>query len=49
MSDQDSEQRAEEQKDKGPNLVLIYGLILMGFLIAAVCAALVVLPFYHRR
>jgi hypothetical protein len=45
----DRDTGTEGQRDKGLNLVLVYGLILMGFLIAAVCAALVVLPFYHRR
>ncbi|MGA2250075.1 hypothetical protein [Terracidiphilus sp.] len=38
-----------EDEGQGPNLVLIYGLIALGFLIAFGCAALVVLPFYHRR
>jgi len=45
---------AEEQRDKGtegqgPNLVLAYGLIALGLLIAAGFAVMVVLPFYHRR
>jgi hypothetical protein len=38
-----------ESENKGPNLVLVYGLVVLFFLIAAGCAALVVLPFYHRH
>jgi hypothetical protein len=49
MSDEEQGQGTERQRDKGPNLVLAYGLIALGFLIAAGCAALIVLPFYHRR
>ena len=33
----------------GPNLKLMYGLILLAMLAAIVAAALIVLPFYHRR
>lgn len=46
-----SEDEGQESRDKGqgPNLVLIYGLIALGFLVAMVFAALIVLPFYHRR
>lgn len=49
MSEAKDEGRVTKDENSGPNLVLIYGLILMGFLIAAACAALVVLPFYRRR
>jgi hypothetical protein len=40
-----------ESKDRGagPNLALIYGLIALAMLAAIAVAALVVLPFYHRR
>jgi hypothetical protein len=42
-------QRDKETEGQGPNLVLVYGLIVLFFLIAAGCAALIVLPFYHRH
>ena len=34
---------------RGVNLTLIYGLMLVGLLIAIGLATLIVLPFYHRR
>lgn len=37
------------ERSGGPNLALIYGLIALAMLAAIVIAALVVLPFYHRR
>ena len=51
MSEEEREQGIRDQgsEDRGLNLVLVYGLIALGFLIAAVFAALIVLPFYHRR
>jgi hypothetical protein len=33
----------------GPNLALVYGLIALAMLAAIAVAAMVVLPFYHRR
>ena len=38
-----------EERNGGPNLALIYGLIALALLAAIAVAALVVLPFYHRR
>jgi hypothetical protein len=38
-----------EERGREPNLALIYGLIALAMLAAIVVAALVVLPFYHRR
>jgi hypothetical protein len=38
-----------EERGGGPNLALIYGLIALAMLAAIAVAALVVLPFYHRR
>jgi hypothetical protein len=38
-----------EERGHGPNLALIYGLIALAMLAAIAVAALVVLPFYHRR
>ena len=38
-----------EQRGGGPNLALIYGLIALALVAAIAVAALVVLPFYHRR
>ena len=49
MSEQGSEIRDQGSEDRGVNLALVYGLIALGFLIAAGCAVLIVLPFYHRR
>jgi hypothetical protein len=39
----------EEERGRGPNLVLIYSLILLAMLAAAAIAALIVLPFYRTR
>ncbi|WP_197414158.1 hypothetical protein [Terracidiphilus gabretensis] len=49
MNEQGSEIRDQGSEKTGLNLVLVYGLIALGFLIAAGCAVLIVLPFYHRR
>ena len=38
-----------DERGGGPNLALIYGLIALAMLAAIAVAALVVLPFYHRR
>jgi hypothetical protein len=38
-----------EPRGGGANLALIYGLIALALVAAIVIAALVVLPFYHRR
>ena len=38
----------EEEKNPGPNLVLIYSLIALGFLAAMAAAAMIVWPFYKR-
>jgi hypothetical protein len=46
----DSEDAADPgERGGGPNLALIYGLIGLAMLIAIAVAAMVVLPFYHRR
>ena len=39
----------EVSPSKGPNLVLLYGLLLLGLAAATGFALLIVLPFYHRR
>jgi hypothetical protein len=39
----------DERSGSGVNLKLIYALLLLGLLAAIVFAALIVLPFYHRR
>jgi hypothetical protein len=39
----------QEQESRGVNLTLIYTLIVLAMLAAIVVAALVVLPYYHRR
>jgi len=44
-----SSQPGDENESKGPNLVLIYTLMAIAFLIAVAFAAAIVLPFYHRK
>ncbi len=39
----------EESKSQGPNLTLIYSILVLALLAAIAVAALVVLPFYNRR
>ena len=46
---EDEGQRDKGTEGQGPSLVLVYGLIVLFFLVAATCAALIVLPFYHRH
>lgn len=43
------EEGEPEERSGGPNLALIYSLIALAMLAAIAVAALVVLPFYHRR
>jgi hypothetical protein len=38
-----------EQPARGPNLTLIYSLIVLAMLAAIAFAALIVMPFYNRR
>jgi hypothetical protein len=49
----DAQQNLEKPEDdrpaKGPNLVLIYCLLGVAFLLAISLAVLIVLPFYHRH
>jgi hypothetical protein len=40
---------SEEPSRQGPNLALIYGLIVLAMLAAIAVAALIVLPFYNHR
>ena len=42
-------QREEDGVPRGPNLVIAYGWIALALLIAIVCAALIVWPFYKAR
>ena len=39
----------EEDPGKGPNLMLLYGLLALALAAAIGFALLIVLPFYHRR
>jgi len=39
----------QNSPNRGPNLVLVYGLIVLAMIVAIVIAAMVVLPFYRRR
>ena len=38
-----------DQANRGPNLTLVYGLIVLAMIVAIVIAAMVVLPFYQHR
>jgi hypothetical protein len=38
-----------DSQSSGPNLVLIYSLLVLALIAAIGFAALIVLPFYHRR
>jgi len=55
MSDRDlpgpKHQQEEDQSHPSPgiNLWVVYGLIVLGLLVAIGLAALIVLPFYNRR
>ena len=39
----------QPEKPSGPNLTLIYSLIVLAMLAAIVFAAMIVLPYYNRR
>ena len=39
----------DEESGRGPNLTLIYTLIVLAMIAAIAVAAFIVLPFYHRR
>ena len=39
----------EDEPGRGPNLTLIYTLIVLAMIAAIAVAAFIVLPFYHRR
>jgi hypothetical protein len=39
----------EDRPEKGPNLVLLYGLLVLALAAAIGFALLIVMPFYHRR
>ena len=43
-----SDETGEEPK-RGPNLILVYSLIVLAMIVATVIAAFVVLPFYRHR
>ncbi len=55
MSDRDlpgpqhPQEKVQDHTARGINLWLIYGLIVLGLLVAIGLAALIVLPFYNRR
>lgn len=44
-----SESEADDSPSQGPNLTLIYSLIVLAMAAAIGSALLIVLPFYHRR
>jgi hypothetical protein len=46
---QDLEKPEDNRPAKGPNLILIYCLLGVAFLLAISIAVLIVLPFYHRH
>jgi hypothetical protein len=39
----------DEEKSRGPNLKLLYGLIALALAAAIAIAAMIVLPFYRQR
>jgi hypothetical protein len=39
----------EDHLEKGPNLTLLYGLLVLALAAAIGFALMIVLPFYHRR
>jgi hypothetical protein len=39
----------EKKPPQGPNLILLYGLVVLALATAIGFALLIVLPFYHRR
>ena len=39
----------EGSPQRGPNLTLIYGVIILAMIAALAIAAMIVLPFYNRR
>lgn len=45
----DDADREQEPGGRGPNLTLVYSLIAVAMLVAIGIAAMIVLPFYHRR
>lgn len=44
-----TESAENEERSKGPNLVLMYSLIALAILVATAIAAMIVWPFYLRR
>ena len=53
MSDADQPKAEQDDQDephaRGPNLTLLYSLIALALIAATAVAAMIVLPFYHRR
>ncbi len=43
------DQDQEEEPGRGPNLTIIYSLIVLAMLAAVAIAVFIVLPFYHRH
>ncbi len=43
------DQDREEEPGRGPNLTVIYSLIVLAMLAAVAIAIFIVLPFYHRH
>lgn len=48
-SEHDSGTDHDLNESRGPNLKLLYGLIVLALAVAIAIAALIVLPFYQRR
>ena len=47
--DEPSEAPQKDGPARGPNLILLYGLVVLALAAAIGLALLIVLPFYHRR
>ena len=43
------EDAAEDEPSQGPSLLVLYSFVALALVLATVCAALIVLPFYLRR
>jgi len=48
-SSRSEEKNPDDEPRQGPNLTLIYSLIVLALIAATAIAAMIVLPFYQRR
>ncbi len=43
------EHPADEEPSQGPSLVVLYSFVALALVLATICAAMIVLPFYLHR